>query len=231
MLKRYKQFFLGFLIASLIFCSITVFADATEIKAFLSDIKIALNGQTVELKDANGNKISPIVYNGATYLPVKPIAEAFGMEVKYNESTNTLEIKNKVVETTTPVTTPVKPIENEPVKEENKDIILKINEPFEDNGFKLTLKKITKSNTVFTFHFYYENNTDKNVTGHSMILAITDNPKYNAGGGLLLYADTQSPVIGGFPANSKDNLIIKIVDNGHFDYIKINNTNVKWQIR
>jgi hypothetical protein len=64
-----------------------------------------------------------------------------------------------------------------------------------------------------------------------MILAITDNPKYDAGGGLLLYADTQSPVTGGFPANSKDNLIIKIVDNGHFDYIKINNTNVKWQIR
>lgn len=324
MLKRYKQSFLGFLLGALIFGSISVFADVTEIKAFLSDIKITLNGQTIELKDTNGEKIMPIVYNGTTYLPVKPIAEAFGMEAAYNEVTGTVEITDKIapqskiqsntnryvedglefyivdgekyitlyslgekykeygyvigynglntaiVKTATKTlleriplfnsiidkrfdnkhylkydyyvdkikplievaeTTPqAKPIEKEPTKEENKDIILKVSESFEKDGLKLTLKRITKSNTVFTFHFYYENNTDKDIREYSVISADSDNPKYRVGGGFQ-YADGSASMIGGYPANSKDNILIKFVDFDGFNYIRIKDTNVKWQIR
>lgn len=330
MLKRYKQFFLGFLIASLIFCSITVFADTTEIKAFLSDIKIALNGQVLELKDTNGNKISPIAYNGITYLPVKVLANVFGKEVNYDSVANIVNITEKVIAKPEPeteaviepikkepinetdfltvtidgkkyitigqfsdtyydsgyrlqnigsgyfrffhmyngvqtdlipkvkilikdneyyidydflknkmeplievaeTTPPAKPIEKEPAKDENKDITLKVSESFEKDGFKLTLKKITKSNTVFTFHFYYENNTDKPITRYSGILADSSNPKFQGHGGLFMYADTGSAVIGGFPANSKDEIFMRIVDFEGLDYIRIKDTNVKWQIR
>ena len=106
MLRKYKQFFLGFLIASLLFSSITVFADITEIKAFLSDIKIALNGQVLELKDANGNKVTPIVSNGTTYLPVRALANVFGKEVSFNSVTNTVEIKDKITENS-PIAKPI----------------------------------------------------------------------------------------------------------------------------
>lgn len=231
MLRKHKQFLLGFLIASLLFSSITVFADITEIKAFISDIKIALNGQLLELKDANGNKVKPIVYNGTTYLPVRALANAFGKEVDYNGKTNTVEIADKAITIIPAETKPIEEMPKEPVKEENKDIILHISESFEKDGFKLTLNRATKSNNVFKFHFYYENNTDKNVEGYSMIGAVSDNPKYQNIGGMLLYADTETPVSGGFPANSKDFVFVKIVDFKEFDCIEIMNTSVKWRIR
>lgn len=231
MLRKHKQFLLGFLIASLLFSSITVFADITEIKAFISDIKIALNGQLLELKDANGNKVKPIVYNGTTYLPVRALANAFEKEVNFNGTTNTVEIEDKTVIAMPTVPRPIIEEPKEPVKEENKDIILHISESFENDGFKLTLNRVTKSNNVFRFDFYYENNTNEPITGYSMILADSSNPKFQGHGGLFMYADTGSAVIGGFPANSKDKIFIKIVDFKEFDCIRLKDTNIKWQIR
>lgn len=94
-MKRVKSFLLGFLIGALIFGSITVFADTTEIKAFLSDIKISLNGKVLELKDANNNSIQPIVYNGTTYLPVRAIGEIFDKKIEWEQETSTIKISEK----------------------------------------------------------------------------------------------------------------------------------------
>lgn len=94
-MRKTRSFLLGFLISALIFSSITIFADTTEIKAFLSDIKINLDGKILELKDSQGNKITPIVYNGTTYLPVRAIAESLGKEVQWDEKTNTVIITSK----------------------------------------------------------------------------------------------------------------------------------------
>lgn len=94
-MKRVKSFLLGFLLGALIFSSITVFADMTEIKAFLSDIKVNFDGKMLNLKDSEGNKITPIVYNGTTYLPVRVIAESLGKEVHWEQDTNTIKILSK----------------------------------------------------------------------------------------------------------------------------------------
>lgn len=97
MLKRYKQFFLGFIIASIVFSAIGIFAD-NEITAKLSDIKVTFNNKLLNLKDANGNKVQPLTYNGTTYLPVRALAETFDKEVDYDVAKKIVKINDKVKE-------------------------------------------------------------------------------------------------------------------------------------
>ena len=91
-MRKYKQFIVGLIVGAMLFSTVTVFAGTQTIEAFFNDIKISVNGNAVELEDANGNPIEPFIYESTTYLPVRAIAEALGMEVKYNETTNTVEL-------------------------------------------------------------------------------------------------------------------------------------------
>ena len=89
---KYKQFIIGIIVGAILFSTVTVFAGTQTIEAFFNNIKISIDGKAVELKDANGNAIEPFIHEGTTYLPVRAIAEALGMEVKFNETTNTVEL-------------------------------------------------------------------------------------------------------------------------------------------
>ncbi|MEW9697774.1 stalk domain-containing protein [Paenibacillus sp. SI8] len=65
-----------------------------SISAYLDHgIKIQLNGADFEMKDSNGNKMEAINYNGSTYLPLRSVAEASGMNVKWDEDTRTALLK------------------------------------------------------------------------------------------------------------------------------------------
>lgn len=55
-------------------------------------IKIVVDGAVHELKDANGDKVDPVIINGTTYLPVRSIANALGKEVAWDEKTSTVTI-------------------------------------------------------------------------------------------------------------------------------------------
>jgi hypothetical protein len=176
MLKKYKQFLLGFIIASLLFSSITVFADLTEIKAYLSDIKIALNGRILELKDANGNKVTPVVYNGTTYLPVRALANAFGKDVNYDSVANTVNITDKVVVKPEPEPIVTK---KEPEKENqistvsisNKEYITigQFIEVYYDKGYRLQ----NIGNGYFRF-FYMLNGVQTNLISKVKVLIKDD---------------------------------------------------------
>jgi flagellar hook assembly protein FlgD len=89
---KYKQFLAGLIVGAMLFSTVTVFAGTQAIEVFFNNIKISIDGKSVELKDATRNPVEPFIYNGTTYLPVRAIAEALGMEVKYNETTNTVEL-------------------------------------------------------------------------------------------------------------------------------------------
>jgi hypothetical protein len=91
-MKKYKQFLAGLIVGAMLFSTVTVFAGTQAIEAFFNNIKLSVDGKVVELKDATGNPVEPFIYNGTTYLPVRAIAEALGMEVKFNETTNTVEL-------------------------------------------------------------------------------------------------------------------------------------------
>ena len=55
-----------------------------------NDIKVTLDGNPVELKDAAGKTIEPFTYNGTTYLPVRAVADLLGVSVKWDGDTNTI---------------------------------------------------------------------------------------------------------------------------------------------
>lgn len=64
----------------------TVFATSgsKKIDVIYDNIKIVLDGQTLDPKDANGQKVEPFIYNGTTYLPVRAIGNAIGKDVSWD---------------------------------------------------------------------------------------------------------------------------------------------------
>jgi hypothetical protein len=91
-----KKVFVSSILASgLLFGAVGVYAadGVTLVKAYLnSTIKFTLNGSSWTPKDASGNKISPLVYNGSTYLPAKAVGEALNAEVLWDGNSKTVVI-------------------------------------------------------------------------------------------------------------------------------------------
>lgn len=59
-------------------------SSGTLYNVITQGIKIVVDGQKINPKDANGNKVEPFIYNGTTYLPVRAIADALGKEVYWD---------------------------------------------------------------------------------------------------------------------------------------------------
>lgn len=55
-----------------------------------NDIKISLNGKTITPKDVNGNIVEPFTVNGTTYLPVRAVGNALGIDVDWDNATKTV---------------------------------------------------------------------------------------------------------------------------------------------
>ena len=53
-------------------------------------IGITLNGAKFTPRDADGKEVSVFLYNGTTYVPVRAISEAMGMDVSFNSATRTV---------------------------------------------------------------------------------------------------------------------------------------------
>lgn len=54
------------------------------IDVIYDNIKIYMDGDLVEPKDANGQTVEPFIYNGTTYLPVRAVGNAIGKEVSWD---------------------------------------------------------------------------------------------------------------------------------------------------
>ena len=95
MKKRLQGLIAGVLIGAM-FTSGVGFAKqiSTTTELFYNNIKISLNGQEVLPKDANGNYVEPFTINGTTYLPVRAVANALGIDVDWDGSTNTVILSN-----------------------------------------------------------------------------------------------------------------------------------------
>lgn len=53
------------------------------------DIKVVLDGQLLELKNAAGAAVEPFIMGGTTYLPLRVVGEALGLEVGWDGPSNT----------------------------------------------------------------------------------------------------------------------------------------------
>lgn len=74
----------------------TVFATVGSRTAelFYNNIKVMINGKEVVPTDANGNTIEPFVIEGTTYLPVRGVASALGLNVGWDAETSTVLLDN-----------------------------------------------------------------------------------------------------------------------------------------
>ena len=97
-MKRWnlKSFVLGLLVATLIL-GIAAPAMASTLKTaelYFNDIKIRLNGKELTPKDVNGNIVEPFVIDGTTYLPIRAVASALGLNVDWDGATQTVILGN-----------------------------------------------------------------------------------------------------------------------------------------
>src|SRR5690554_5079604 len=83
-----KKFVSGLIVGLLL--TTTVFASSEQIQAVFTDFNFVINGQDVELKT------KPIVYDGASYLPVRELAETLGYHVDFRSDTGTIVLNNSV---------------------------------------------------------------------------------------------------------------------------------------
>ena len=59
---------------------------------YYKDVRIYLHAALVTPTDVNGNYVEPFLMGGSTYLPVRAIANALGLEVGWDEKTNTITL-------------------------------------------------------------------------------------------------------------------------------------------
>lgn len=95
-MKKRLQGIIAGIIVGVMLTGGTVFAKkVNEVKElFYNDIKITLNGQKIEPKDANGTIVEPFIIDGTTYLPVRAIANSLDINVEWDGNTNTVKLSN-----------------------------------------------------------------------------------------------------------------------------------------
>ncbi|WP_216628081.1 stalk domain-containing protein [Paenibacillus germinis] len=72
-------------------------ANLEEIQAYLNnDLKVKVNGKQIQLLDADGNVVTPITFNGNTYLPARAIANSLNVAVDYDAASNSVLFGEKV---------------------------------------------------------------------------------------------------------------------------------------
>ncbi|MDR2088065.1 MAG: copper amine oxidase N-terminal domain-containing protein [Clostridiales Family XIII bacterium] len=70
-------------------------AETKDISASYSGITLYIDLKPVALLDANGNPVDPFIAGGTTYLPVRAISEALGMDVSWEADTKSIRISEK----------------------------------------------------------------------------------------------------------------------------------------
>jgi hypothetical protein len=105
---KLKGFTVGFIVAALLFgAASAAFASvgAYPLMASFADIRIFVDGKQVDPKDASGVSAEPFIINGTTYLPVRAVAEALGMEVSWDNASKSVRIARTGATTQTPTST------------------------------------------------------------------------------------------------------------------------------
>lgn len=95
MKERTKGFLAGVLVSVLVVAlGIPALASVYDkaVQIYYRDIKVTLNGQTITPKDAQGNPVEPFLMSGTTYLPIRGIASALGLEVQWDQATSTVRL-------------------------------------------------------------------------------------------------------------------------------------------
>jgi hypothetical protein len=95
--ERIKGIIQGIVSAALLTVGAAAFAaNQTQITATQDrDIHIIFRGEERELKDAAGNRVYPIIYEGTTYVPLRGISQLYGEPVSWDGESRSAVIGTK----------------------------------------------------------------------------------------------------------------------------------------
>lgn len=107
MKKNFKNKLVGCMVVTTLVGILAVpsLAQVGQKMAYLNynNMKVTLNGQTLNLKDSNGNPVEPFTIDGTTYLPLASVSQALGVNVAWDGNTNTVALTTSSAgNTTTP---------------------------------------------------------------------------------------------------------------------------------
>ena len=101
MKDKIKGALIGLLIGVLISSSVIYASSGTVTKDLLyRNIKITLDGEEIIPRDVNGKYVEPFIIDGTTYLPVRAISSALGLEVDWIDNTSTVVLSSNNANTT-----------------------------------------------------------------------------------------------------------------------------------
>jgi len=94
-----KGFVAGVLVTLLFTTALPAFATAgtKAIEVTYNNIKITLDGKQITPRDGQGNIVEPFLYEGTTYLPLRSVANALGLAVDWDGTTQTVILGTGVV--------------------------------------------------------------------------------------------------------------------------------------
>ena len=91
-MKKLTKILLLVLVAALLSVSVLAATGVVDAKLTYRNIKLVLDGREITPTDAAGKSTEPFILNDSTYLPVRAIAEALGLDVKWDDETSTVSI-------------------------------------------------------------------------------------------------------------------------------------------
>ena len=96
--------FVAGVILTILLSGVTAYAaNRTQtITVTFRNIRIVMNGQVVTPRDAQGNVVEPFIWGGTTFLPLRAVADAVGMDASWSGSTNTAYLTSRTPVTPTP---------------------------------------------------------------------------------------------------------------------------------
>lgn len=77
--------------------AVTALAASGAIQIEVNPISVLVDGEVFQPKDANGDDVMLFTYNGTTYAPLRALAEAYGLEVGYDEENNIATVSSSSV--------------------------------------------------------------------------------------------------------------------------------------
>ena len=93
--RRWKDILLGAVGMALVSCMVVpalAYTGTRNEALTYRDIKVELDGTRLTLRDGDGTVVEPFIIDGTTYLPVRAVAEALGLDVTWNGQTGVVAL-------------------------------------------------------------------------------------------------------------------------------------------
>ena len=97
MKRKLTSYFAGVLTAVVLgTLTVSAFAAGGFLTLTVSPIRVIVNGEEFHPRDAQGNEVYIFQSQGTTYVPLRALSEAYGLEVRYDARRNMASVSGSV---------------------------------------------------------------------------------------------------------------------------------------